>query len=909
MFTTHSPKSLTRGWLIWPLRIPRNLWSSTSVRLSLSAQITRTSEIFPVLSIIQKDIQRNRIAAYRSKLYQIHVHGTCAIGRVATETKGFLNFIELPAFNKPSMPQLAEEYMNANNVLKSVGEVFSALGAKDRPAPYESSRLTSMLQPFLGKDAKVLIMFNLSPQISDFNFTMNTLKYASNLKTSQASQQMMKRPPLVKGPLSRGGDQHQGSREHNSGQQSMYGNSNYQGNFEGNQGDMDRGRESQGGSFNRGQQGNNRGQMGGRPPVQNNYEDRGRNFGRDNQHGQQFTGGNRNQGFGGGQQHGFQNNQMRHGRPSEEVQDSPGHLTDQEIFLRAGYKPHQIAQMNPMQKVQILERERKARQPPANKPRYGSTDRETLADLGFDTAMDLEDVSEPPKMPERNPQRGFQGSVGKTQGLGRMDVGGMGDSLGTGGSQLSSKQGTGKKASAMEVIDDENSPPKEPVAKPGKLPGSRNRQGDEIDLDESPSTHIMGPNRGFEPTGSNPQAIANQGFGGRFGKFDDPKGNQFMPTGYSESPIQQPSIPFTHAVQKTPAETTNFMSLPAQQVRIGSSNQQDAFKSPRRQAQEGGLTQASPINRDVSDSSNTPRGKSMAPGNLNFPSPQQPFSFPGQGPTGQFPSMQAASQMFNKGPMFNQGAQNMMNPSQFSQNQPNFTQEAFSQSPKQSNAGFSTQSTGRPSNFGQHSEQSQFQGGQRNTSGDFGRGQDGSFGFPNQNQNNFNRAGNGNFPSDRGNMYNQAQPQASFGRAQSQDDSIDDEPDHPPQNSRGKPQDYQNQINQRQGNFGYSGQFQGDQGFGYRGNQGQNRQGSYQGGNYQQQFSHGGQGQREGFDNYGGNQQQFNRQGGFHNPGYQGNQGNYQGFQGGQRHHGGGFGGGRGQQGNRGGNRHSNYRN
>jgi hypothetical protein len=72
-----------------------------------------------------------------------------------------------------------------NQSLSSLGLVIKALAdkaggkaAKDAVVPYRSSKLTYILKPFLGGNAKTAMIAALSPATVNYDETVGTLKYA-----------------------------------------------------------------------------------------------------------------------------------------------------------------------------------------------------------------------------------------------------------------------------------------------------------------------------------------------------------------------------------------------------------------------------------------------------------------------------------------------------------------------------------------------------------------------------------------------------------------------------------------------------------------------------------------------------------------------------------------------------------
>lgn len=72
-----------------------------------------------------------------------------------------------------------------NRSLLALANCINALGDKSKKGtfvPYRDSKLTRMLKDSLGGNSKTLMMCNISPASSQFEETLNTLKYASRAR-------------------------------------------------------------------------------------------------------------------------------------------------------------------------------------------------------------------------------------------------------------------------------------------------------------------------------------------------------------------------------------------------------------------------------------------------------------------------------------------------------------------------------------------------------------------------------------------------------------------------------------------------------------------------------------------------------------------------------------------------------
>ena len=74
--------------------------------------------------------------------------------------------------------------MHINSGLLALGNVISALGDIKKKAthiPYRESKITRLLKDSLGGNAKTLLICCISPSSSNFDETLNALKYANRV--------------------------------------------------------------------------------------------------------------------------------------------------------------------------------------------------------------------------------------------------------------------------------------------------------------------------------------------------------------------------------------------------------------------------------------------------------------------------------------------------------------------------------------------------------------------------------------------------------------------------------------------------------------------------------------------------------------------------------------------------------
>ena len=104
-------------------------------------------------------------------------------------TIGSLTLVDLAGSEKIAKSgaegQTLIEAAAINTSLSALGQVFTALRSKSVHVPYRNSKLTQLLQPSLGGDAKACIFVNCSPLESNMQETISTLEFGQNAKQVQ----------------------------------------------------------------------------------------------------------------------------------------------------------------------------------------------------------------------------------------------------------------------------------------------------------------------------------------------------------------------------------------------------------------------------------------------------------------------------------------------------------------------------------------------------------------------------------------------------------------------------------------------------------------------------------------------------------------------------------------------------
>ncbi|ESO91298.1 hypothetical protein LOTGIDRAFT_228774 [Lottia gigantea] len=101
-------------------------------------------------------------------------------------SKGMLTLCDLAGSERigktEASGQRLVEAAAINKSLSALGQVFSALRTSQMHIPYRNSKLTQILRPCLGGDAKACVFVNISPDVTNYPETCNTLEFGSNAR-------------------------------------------------------------------------------------------------------------------------------------------------------------------------------------------------------------------------------------------------------------------------------------------------------------------------------------------------------------------------------------------------------------------------------------------------------------------------------------------------------------------------------------------------------------------------------------------------------------------------------------------------------------------------------------------------------------------------------------------------------
>lgn len=102
-----------------------------------------------------------------------------------TEIIGTLNMVDLAGSENSKISGVEgdrlEECKSINKSLSALTKVFKAIKDQSSHIPYRDSKLTQILEKFLNKDTKALMIVNVSPLALSYSDTLQALKFAQQV--------------------------------------------------------------------------------------------------------------------------------------------------------------------------------------------------------------------------------------------------------------------------------------------------------------------------------------------------------------------------------------------------------------------------------------------------------------------------------------------------------------------------------------------------------------------------------------------------------------------------------------------------------------------------------------------------------------------------------------------------------
>jgi kinesin family protein C1 len=128
-----------------------------------------------------------------------HLIFTLRLTGVQEETglkrEGVVNMVDLAGSERLSRsgsgedPDLLKEAQNINKSLTCLGNVIQKLAEKSSHVPFRESKLTQILQPSLGNDAKTLMVCNINPTQGSINESLCSLRFAQKVALCELNYQ------------------------------------------------------------------------------------------------------------------------------------------------------------------------------------------------------------------------------------------------------------------------------------------------------------------------------------------------------------------------------------------------------------------------------------------------------------------------------------------------------------------------------------------------------------------------------------------------------------------------------------------------------------------------------------------------------------------------------------------------
>jgi len=154
--------------------------------------VTSPEDVYPLLSRAKQNrsVGRTDLNSHSSRshlIFQIFLNGKNSHSHA--ERHGVLNLIDLAGSERLKQSNAEgvrrEETKHINKSLSALADVIGALGKKKKHIPFRNSKLTFLLQNYLGGDAKTLMFVNLCPGADKIDESLCALRFASRVNATE----------------------------------------------------------------------------------------------------------------------------------------------------------------------------------------------------------------------------------------------------------------------------------------------------------------------------------------------------------------------------------------------------------------------------------------------------------------------------------------------------------------------------------------------------------------------------------------------------------------------------------------------------------------------------------------------------------------------------------------------------
>lgn len=128
----------------------------------------------------------NEVSSRSHAIFHIKIVSVHNDKKKSKTVTGTITIVDLAGSERLSHSNTEGDRLNEtkaiNRSLNSLRDVISALYKKEQYVPYRNSKLTTILQNYLGKDSKTLVIINVSPCASHMTQTLGSLKFGDQLR-------------------------------------------------------------------------------------------------------------------------------------------------------------------------------------------------------------------------------------------------------------------------------------------------------------------------------------------------------------------------------------------------------------------------------------------------------------------------------------------------------------------------------------------------------------------------------------------------------------------------------------------------------------------------------------------------------------------------------------------------------